>query len=232
MKKGATRRLRLPFRLGNLGTRSFRKFMRKIGQRGGQLAPTAAGTSVMPETSAMPPAGMPGTSAMPPAGMPGTSVMPTAAVIPGTSGMPAATTGVIKIPAGKKGTGFDFSNAVSSLPATFGTLEMNISSSSTTTLSSDPSEFTINLASKYSRANMPAFFITGYIYTAPPNRSARYLNVQRQFGVQTGTAAAEISIDSAVKKMNIKYLLKAGNFPYTGNDGDGYALYIIFQIFN
>jgi hypothetical protein len=224
MKKGATRRLRLPFRLGNLGTRSFRKFMRKIGQRGGQLAPTAAGTSVMPGTSAMPPAGMPGTSAMP--------AIPAAAVIPGTSGMPAATTGVIKIPAGKKGTGFDFSNAVSSLPATFGTLDMKLSSSSTTTLSSDPSEFTINLASKYSRANMPAFFITGYIYTAPPNRSARYLNVQRQFGVQTGTAAAEISIDSAVKKMNIKYLLKAGNFPYTGNDGDGYALYIIFQIFN
>ena len=216
MKKGATRRLRLPFRLGNLGTRSFRKFMRKIGQRGGQLAPTAAETSVMPTADAAS----------------GMSVMPTAAVMPGTSGMPAATTGVIKIPAGKKGTGFDFSNALSSLPATFGTLEMNISSSSTTTLSSDPSEFTINLASKYSRANMPAFFITGYIYTAPPNRSARYLNVQRQFGVQTGTAAAEISIDSAVKKMNIKYLLKAGNFPYTGNDGDGYALYIIFQIFN
>lgn len=189
MKGGSTRRSRLPFRLGNLGTRSFRKFMRKIGQRGGQATPGST-PSVTPRLA----------------------------------------TGIIKVPAGLKGTGFDFSKAVSTLPPTFGTLVTNMSTSTTQT---DPSEFTINLAQTYSRTNMPAFFITGYIYIkAAGTAPARYLNVQRQFGIQTSVSAAEIAIDNDVKNITIRNLTKASNFPYTGNDPEGYALYIIFQIFN
>jgi len=140
-----------------------------------------------------------------------------------------ATLGYIKVPSSTMN--FNFAKAVSTLPPTFGTLVPG---------GADSSTFTINLAPTYSPANLPAVIVTGYVYSA----TAGYINVQRQFGVQTGTAAAEMKIDPAVKKMTFSQITKT-NFPYTANDAPptasvaagvpaatGYALYIIFKILN
>ena len=62
--------------------------------------------------------------------------------------------------------------------------------------------------------------------------TAGYIDVQRQFGVQTGTGAAGISINAGLTTITFTNLTKASNFPANGNDGSGYALYILFQILN
>jgi len=132
---------------------------------------------------------------------------------------------------------FNFAKAVSTLPPTFGTLVPG---------GADSSTFTIKLAATYTPANLPAVIVTGYVYSS----TAGYINVQRQFGVQTGTAAAAMTIDPAVKNMTFSQITKT-NFPYTANDApaapaasraassststappSGYALYIIFKILN
>jgi hypothetical protein len=160
----------------------------------------------------------------------------------------ASQLGLIKVPAAA--INFNFAKAVSTLPATFGTLATSpattspattISSSTSTKLATtgssststkdpqlDSSTFTINLAPTYTPANLPHFIVTGYIYS----RTAGYIQVQRQFGVQTGTAAAQITIDSAVKKIIFTNITKQQNFPYTQNDTQGYALYLAFEILN
>lgn len=165
--RGLTRRVKAPFR-----SHSFRKFMRKIRQRGGQLT-----TSSVSATSP---------------------------------------TYLIKVPAAT--TNFNFSKAVSTLPASFGTFVLG---------GADASTFTINLAPKYTPDNLPQFLATGYVYST----TAGYIQVQRQFGVHAAVAAAGIAIDAAVKKITFTNLTKV-NFPYTANDSKGYALYIAFQILN
>lgn len=142
-----------------------------------------------------------------------------------------ATLGYIKVPSGTMN--FNFAKAVSTLPPTFGTLVPG---------GADSSTFTINLAPTYSPANLPAVIVTGYVYST----TAGYINVQRQFGLQSGTAGAIMAIDPAVKRMTFSQITKP-NFPYTANDASppptasvapgtpaatGYALYIIFKILN
>jgi hypothetical protein len=147
-----------------------------------------------------------------------TSTMP----IPSTStafAVPTSSTlGVIKVPMGTSN--FNFARAVSTLPASFGTFVPG---------SADSSTFVINLAQTYNVNNLPQFIVTGYVYS----RTAGYIHVQRQFGVQTGVAAAGIEVDPAVKKITFKNITKAtGNFPATANDPQGFALYIMISILN
>ena len=165
-----TRRAGAPFR-----TKSIRKLMRKMKQRGGQAAT--------------------GTAA--PAGP-----------------------YLIKVPIATMN--FNFANAVSTLPASFGTFQKG---------GTDTGTFTINLASKYSPANLPHFTVTGYVFDKNP-APGKYIEVQRQFGVQTAQAAAAIVIDSLVKTITISNLTRASNFPATANDTQGFALYIAFDILN
>lgn len=165
--RGVTRRVKTPFR-----SHSFRKFMRRIKQRGGQGSTSSVSTT--------------------------------------------GPTHLIKVPAGRMN--FDFSKAVSSLPATFGTVVPG---------GPDDNKFTINLAPKYTPDNLPQFLATGYVYST----TAGYIQVQRQFGVHAAVAAAGIAIDAAVKKITFTNVTKV-NFPYTANDSKGYALYIAFQILN
>ena len=132
---------------------------------------------------------------------------------------PALTTSpvyLIKVPAGKMN--FNFSTAVSTLPASFGTFVPG---------GADASTFTINLNSKYSADNLPQFLVTGYVYSS----SAGYIQVQRQFGIQTGVAAAGIAINPAVNKITFVNMTKM-YFPYTANDSKGFAMHIAFQILN
>jgi len=127
-----------------------------------------------------------------------------------------SSTYLIKVPAAQ--TNFNFSTAVSTLPASFGTFVPG---------GADASKFTINLNSKYSADNLPQFLVTGYVYSS----TAGYIQVQRQFGTQTGVAAAQMTIDPAVKKITFENMTKM-NFPSTANDSKGFALHIAFQILN
>ena len=143
------------------------------------------------------------------------AVTPAPAVAPA----PALTTSptyLIKVPAAKMN--FNFSTAVSTLPASFGTFVPG---------GSDASTFTINLNSKYSADNLPQFLVTGYVYSS----TAGYIQVQRQFGTQTGVAAAQMTINPAVNKITFTNITKS-NFTYTANDSKGFALHIAFQILN
>jgi hypothetical protein len=145
----------------------------------------------------------------------------------GTPGIPGGPTGptgpassvksgVIKIPS--SGVNFNFSTANSTLPPSFGTFNPG---------ASDGLTFTITLNPAYSPTNLPFYTVTGYIYSS----TAGYINCQRQFGVQTGVAAAYITMDPAVTTITFNYITK-NNFPYTVNDSNGYALYIYLNIMN
>ena len=152
----------------------------------------------------------------------------TSTSVPTISSPVTSKLGVIKVPMATMpikgaigGTNFNFSKAVSSLPASFGTFVPGTTG--------DSSTFVINLAPTYNVNNLPQFMVTGYVYS----QLAGYIHVQRQFGVKTGVAAAGIEVDKEVKKITFKNITKAtGNFPATGNDAQGYALYIMFTILN
>ena len=116
-------------------------------------------------------------------------------------------------------TNFNFATAVSTLPAGFGTYN---------TGGTDASTFNITLNAAYTTANLPLYSVTGYVYST----AAGYINVQRQFGVQTGTAAAAMTVNGGVTTLTFTNITKASNFPATANDSQGYALYIVFQILN
>ena len=141
----------------------------------------------------------------------------------GTTGSTGATgasggslIGLLKVPAAA--TNFDFSAAVSSLPASFGTY---------VTGGSDASTFSITLNASYTATNLPLYIMSGYVYSA----TAGYINVQRQFGVQAGVAAAQMTVNSLITTLTFTNMTKT-NFPYTTNDSQGYAMYIVFQILN
>jgi hypothetical protein len=67
--------------------------------------------------------------------------------------------------------------------------------------------------------------MSAYVYST----TAGYINCQRQMGVQTGTAAAVVTINSTVTTLTFNQVNKT-NFPYTDNDSNGYALYIYLQV--
>jgi len=127
-----------------------------------------------------------------------------------------AVIGILKVPSATGN--FNFSTAVSTLPSSFGTYVVG---------GTDASTFTINLNASYTTSNLPLFVVTGYVYSA----AAGYINVQRQFGTNSGTSAAGVSLTTSVTALTFANVTKA-NFPYTVNDSQGYALYIIFQILN
>jgi collagen type VII alpha len=133
----------------------------------------------------------------------------------GASG--GSTVGTLKVPIAT--TNYNFASAASTIPSSFGTY---------VTGSSDDSTFSITLNEKYLQSNLPFYNITGYVYSS----TAGYINVQRQFGVQTGTAAAYVTINSGVTTLTFTNISRASNFPATANDTQGYALYIVFQIMN
>ncbi len=145
-------------------------------------------------------------------GAPGTPGGPTGPTGPGTP----LKSGLIKVPSATSN--FNFFTAVSTLPASFGTFNPG---------ASDGLTFTITLNGVYNSTNLPFYTVTAYAYSA----TAGYINCQRQFGVQTGVAAAFITLDSAVTTITFNYITK-NNFPYTINDANGYALYIYFNIIN
>lgn len=146
---------------------------------------------------------------------------------PGTAGTPGGPTGptgpassvksgIIKVPSATAN--FNFSAAVSTLPASFGTFNPG---------ATDGLTFTITLNGSYTPTNLPFYTVTAYVYSG----TAGYINCQRQFGVQTGVAAAYITMDSGVTTITFNYITK-NNFPYTVNDPNGYALYIYLNIIN
>ena len=124
--------------------------------------------------------------------------------------------GVLKIPGAT--VNFNFATALSSLPASFGTYVVG---------GTDASTFSITLNGSYMTTNLPYYNVTGYVYSS----TAGYINVQRQFGVQTGTAAAAMTINGGVTTLTFTNITKT-NFPYTSNDSQGFAMYIVFQILN
>ena len=124
--------------------------------------------------------------------------------------------GLLKVPSAT--TNFNFATTVSTLPANFGTYVAG---------GSDASTFSITLNAAYTVTNLPLYMITGYVYSS----TAGYINVQRQFGVQTGTAAAQMTVNGGVTTLTFINMTKA-NFPYTDNDSEGFAMYIVFQIMN
>ena len=144
-----------------------------------------------------------------PAGTPGGPTGPTGPV--GSSKF-----GLIKIPSST--TNFNFSTAVSTLPSSFGTFNPG---------AIDGLTFTITLNGIYNPTNLPFYNVTAYVYSS----TAGYINCQRQFGIQSGLAAAYITTNDAVNTLTFNYITKA-NFPYTTNDSNGYALYIAINIFN
>jgi hypothetical protein len=134
----------------------------------------------------------------------------------GPTGDPGLTSkyGIIKVPASN--VNFNFSTAVSTLPASFGTFNSG---------SSDGTTFTITLNGAYTSSNLPFYTVTAYVYSS----SAGYINCQRQLATQSGVAAAYITLNSSVTTITFNYITKT-NFPYTANDTNGYALYICFNI--
>jgi hypothetical protein len=98
----------------------------------------------------------------------------------------------------------------------------------------DTTTFNINLNSNYGISNLPIFMVTAYTYnvsSASNNLFGGYINCQRQIGTNTGTASAMITIDPNVQYIQFKYLYKT-NFPCSGNDTQGYGLYIYIQLLN
>jgi hypothetical protein len=135
---------------------------------------------------------------------------------PGSSGS-GGKYGVIKVPSSTAN--FNFTLATSSLPSSFGTFNPGSGTDAIT--------FTITLNGAYSPSNLPFYNLTAYVYST----TAGYINCQRQLGVQSGVAAASITMNASVTTITFNYINKT-NFPYTSNDSNGYALYICFNILN
>ena len=124
----------------------------------------------------------------------------------------------IKVPMGSLN-GFNFRDAVAVGSSSFGVYYGGVSADATT--------FSIRLNTAYSYANLPIYTMMAYAYST----SAGYINCQRQLGTHTGTAAAQVTMDTGVSAITFNYMNKT-NFPYTSNDGAGYALYIYLHILN
>lgn len=177
----------------------------------GPTGPTGTPSSVTGPTGSL------GTGPTGPVGAASSVTGPTGTSLTGSTGPQGSGTlvGVIKVP--KAATNFNFSTAVASLPPSFGTYNAG---------GTDAITFSISLnTSTYSPSKIPFFMMSAYVYST----TAGYINCQRQMGVQTGTAAASVTIDASVTTLTFNYVNKT-NFPYTDNDSNGYALYIYLQI--
>lgn len=149
-----------------------------------------------------------------------------ASFAPKMSGGGEVAYGMIKVPIARMN--FNFAAAVSTLPASFGTLAPPANPTTTATSATDSSTFTINLSNNYNASNLPAYFVTAYTY----NPTAGWVNVQRQLGAQTGVASGTLTISKDVKTLTFSNITRASNFPTTANDPQGFALYLIFAILN
>ena len=185
----------------------------------GATGPTGGASSVTGPTGGTGPTGLAGTG-IPTGGNTGQVLTKNSSTnydtVWATPSGGGAVIGILKVPSATGN--FNFSTAVSTLPSSFGTYVVG---------GTDASTFTINLNASYTTSNLPLFVVTGYVYSA----AAGYINVQRQFGTNSGTSAAGVSLTTSVTALTFANVTKA-NFPYTVNDSQGYALYIIFQILN
>ena len=182
--------------------------------RTGAAGPTGAASTETGPTGRTGPTGFGATGAT---GAASTETGPTGFTGPTGERGTGTTIGVIKVPAAA--TNFNFATAVATLPSAFGTY---------VTGGSDAITFSINLnGSTYNSTNLPFFMMTAYVFSS----TAGYINCQRQMGVQTGTAAGVVTVNSGVTTLTFNQINKT-NFPYTANDGNGYALYIYLQIIN
>lgn len=187
------------------------------GRTGATGAPGVTGYTGIGQTGPPGSAGTPGgptgaTGETGPPGIAGTPGGPTGPTGPSSS----FKSGIIKVPSATAN--FNFSAAVSTIPISFGTFNPG---------ATDGLTFTITLNGSYNSTNLPFYTVTAYVYSG----TAGYINCQRQFGVQTGVAAAYITMDSGVTTITFNYITK-NNFPYTVNDSNGYALYIYLNIIN
>jgi len=187
------------------------------GRTGATGAPGVTGYTGIGQTGPPGTAGTPGGPTGPtgetgPPGIAGTPGGPTGPTGPASS----VKSGIIKVPSATAN--FNFSAAVSTLPPSFGTFNPG---------ATDGLTFTITLNGSYNLNNLPFYTVTAYVYSS----TAGYINCQRQFGVQTGVAAAYITMDPGVTTITFNYITK-NNFPYTINDSNGYALYIYLNIIN
>jgi len=198
---------------GPIGTTGFTGFTGAAGANGTPGGPTGAtGSGSTGSTGKQGATGFTGPSGS--ATSTGATGAPGTPGTPGPPGSGASVYGLIKVPSSTSN--FNFNAAVSTLPATFGTYNP---------ASIDGFTFTITLNSSYSNTNLPFYMVTAYVYS----NTAGYINCQRQFGLQSGIAAAYITMDTAVTTITFNYVTKT-NFPYTINDSNGYALYLCFNI--
>ena len=132
------------------------------------------------------------------------------------SGGSGSVIGILKVPSATAN--FNFSTAVSTLPTSFGVYVVG---------GADANTFSITLNANYTVSNLPIFVVTGYVYSP----TAGYIDIQRQFGTNSGIASAGITLNTGVTTLTFANMTKS-NFPYTINDSLGYAMYVIFQILN
>jgi hypothetical protein len=108
------------------------------------------------------------------------------------------------------------SAAVSTLPSSFATFNGG---------ATDANTFTLTLNSSYSPTNLPNFLLTGYMNTV--SGGGTYVNMQSKFGANAATAVKMSLTSTTMTFTNVN----VSNFTAL-NDANGYALYMIFTIYN
>jgi hypothetical protein len=121
--------------------------------------------------------------------------------------------GLLKVPSAA--TNFSFGTAVYS-----GTSDFTFTATGTP---NDLTTFTLGLANP----SLPLIFTNAYCYSS----TAGYINVQRQFGPNSGTSSATLVVNSSFTALTFTNMNKT-NFPYTANDnaGNGYCLYLYIYL--
>lgn len=107
---------------------------------------------------------------------------------------------------------------VTTMPSSFGTYSSWNSTNVT---------FSITLNAIYNRTNIPYYILTGYAYSG----TAGYIDIQRQWATQAGSGSIFITTDSTFRTLTFEGLAQTV-LAYTGNDNNGFALYICFVIIN
>ena len=176
-----------------------------IGAQGLSGTQGSTGASVTGPTGAIGPTGLLGST-----GSTGASV--TGPTGPSSGG--GFSTGTIKFV--KAAGDFNMSSAVSTLPSSFATFNPG---------GADSNTFTLTLNGSYSPTNLPNYFVTAYMNTA--SGAGTYVNMQSKFGANAATAVKMAITSSTVTFTNVN----TTNFA-SSNDANGYALYMIFTIYN
>jgi hypothetical protein len=139
----------------------------------------------------------------------------------GPPGMAGSSFFVIKIPADSSGNlilSLGAGGVVTTMPTSFGTYSSWNSASQT---------FTVSLNAKYTPTNLPYYLLTAYAYSS----TAGYINNQRQWATQAGLGAVFVTVNSAVTSLTFNNLTRT-NLGYTGNDSNGFAVYICVTLLN